>query len=148
MLLKHSFLWLSVLLGVSPFVLGDEEPLQPLIVLVNGASPQIGQIVLSVFDSEDNFLETPLLSNIKAADDQGGATFIFSGLKPGAYAISAYYDADSNSELNTNFFGIPSELVGFSNNAKGSFGPPSYEQVKVNYPDKQKVQIQLTGIGN
>ena len=32
-----------------------------------------------------------------------------------------------NEKLDTNFFGIPKEQFGFSNNAKGRFGPPSFE---------------------
>ena len=48
-------------------------------------------------------------------------------LPPGEYAISIYYDANGNGELDTNFIGIPKEPVALSNNAKAKFGPPKYK---------------------
>jgi uncharacterized protein (DUF2141 family) len=152
MRLKSVLLFLSLVLGASPYAVGDEKQLDPqpgqIEVLVSGASSQAGNIVLSVFDSKDSFLETPLLERVAATNEQGGALFILAGFKSGTFAISAYHDADSNNELNTNLFGIPSERVGFSNNAKGRFGPPSFEQVKFQYPDRQQVKIVLIGIGD
>lgn len=48
----------------------------------------------------------------------------------GSYAVKAFHDEDSNDDLNTNFLGIPVEDYGFSNNARGVFGPPSWEAAK------------------
>jgi uncharacterized protein (DUF2141 family) len=56
-------------------------------------------------------------------NDEGEVRFTFTDLKAGTYSVSIVYDEDSNGKLNTGFLGIPSELVGFSNNAKGTFGP-------------------------
>jgi len=45
-----------------------------------------------------------------------------------------------NKELTTNFIGIPKEPIGFSNNARIKFGPPSFEEAKFNVEkDKQTV---------
>ncbi len=51
---------------------------------------------------------------------------IFS-LPIGEYAISAFYDTNHNGELDKNLLGIPTEPYGFSNNARGSFGPAKFE---------------------
>jgi uncharacterized protein (DUF2141 family) len=45
-------------------------------------------------------------------------------LPPGKYAVSCFHDEDNNGKLTTNLFGIPQERYGFSNNARGKFGPP------------------------
>jgi uncharacterized protein (DUF2141 family) len=50
-------------------------------------------------------------------------------LKPGTYAFRYFHDENNDEEINTNFMGIPREGYGFSNNAKGSFGPPSFDKM-------------------
>lgn len=54
---------------------------------------------------------------------------IIKDLKPGKYAFQYFHDENNDEEINTNFMGIPKEGYGFSNNAKGSFGPPSFEKM-------------------
>lgn len=50
----------------------------------------------------------------------------FKAVAPGNYAIAVIHDENGNGKLDTNFIGIPKEGIGTSNNAKGSFGPPSF----------------------
>lgn len=54
---------------------------------------------------------------------------IVKDLKPGKYAFKYFHDENNDKEINTNFMGIPKEGYGFSNNAKGKFGPPSFEKM-------------------
>jgi uncharacterized protein (DUF2141 family) len=37
---------------------------------------------------------------------------------------------NSNNKLDTYFFGLPKEKYGFSRNAKGFIGPPSFKKAK------------------
>ena len=57
-------------------------------------------------------------------------TVEFADLPLGEYAVSVHHDMDNNGEINTNWLGIPNEGIGVSNDAKGSFGPPSYKDAK------------------
>ena len=50
-------------------------------------------------------------------------------LETGTYAFRYFHDENNDEEINTNFMGIPREGYGFSNNAKGSFGPPSFDKM-------------------
>lgn len=61
----------------------------------------------------------------------------FSNLPFGEYAIKVFHDEDQDNELDTNFFGIPSEAYGFSNNAEGSFGPAAWEDAKFTFSSKR-----------
>lgn len=61
------------------------------------------------------------------------ARCIFRGVKPGIYGISAFHDANDNGKLDTNFLGIPSEDYCASRDARGTFGPPSFEDAKFVY---------------
>jgi len=55
-------------------------------------------------------------------------TVTFRDVAPGTYAIKAFHDVDANGKLDTNFMGIPKEPYGFSNDAMGTFGPPTFQQ--------------------
>ena len=57
----------------------------------------------------------------------------FTGVPEGRYALAAYHDEDNNDKMKTNFLGIPQEGVAASNNAKGSFGPPSFDDAAFTY---------------
>ena len=112
-------------------------------VLVVGATPSKGQIVLSLFDSPNHHLKQPLVSLRQKVDANGEASFQLSGLDDAMYSVSVFYDEDQDGKLNTNFIGIPTELVGFSNNAKGRFGPPTFDQTKFRPSPKLSVEIRL-----
>lgn len=53
---------------------------------------------------------------------------------PGEYAIALFHDKNSDNALNQNWLGIPTEGFAFSNNAFGTFGPPSWSQAKFSLP--------------
>jgi uncharacterized protein (DUF2141 family) len=57
-------------------------------------------------------------------------------------AVAAYHDANGNGELDRNALGIPSERYGFSNNARGVTGPPTFEESVVTI-DQQAIDISI-----
>ena len=85
-----------------------------------------------VYESEDSVFVGRILPII-----DGVATFTIDSLEYGTYAIKVFHDENVDSELNTNIFGIPSEDYGFSNNASGWFGPPSWEKSKFLFNEKE-----------
>jgi len=115
-------------------------------VMVTGANPNQGKVVLSLFNSPNNFLKEPLVLVSKKIDSKGNVEFYLPDLLDAYYAVSVYYDQDENDELNTNFWGIPAESVGFSNNAKGSFGPPTFEQTKFKRLQNTIIEIKLVNV--
>lgn len=50
----------------------------------------------------------------------------FENIPYGDYAIAVLHDINKDGKLDKNFFGIPTEGYGFSNNAVEKFGPPSF----------------------
>ena len=114
-----------------------------LTVLVEGGEAGTGQAIASLFSSDENYLNEPIFDKIMPIDEDGGARFLFDGLAEGTYSVSVIYDKNSDGELNTGLFGIPSELVGFSNNAKGIFGPPSFDKTSFPLPSSQTITIFL-----
>ncbi len=63
----------------------------------------------------------------------------FENLNYGQYAIAILHDEDSNDEMKTGIFGIPKEGYGISNNVKGRFGPPSFNDAKINLKESRMV---------
>jgi len=97
---------------------------------IAGLQDASGDIYIAVYDSDDNWLgdDTVVRRKVVIADAREG-NLVYSELQlpPGNYAFSVFYDVNSNGELDTNWIGIPKEPVAISNNARPSFGPPSFE---------------------
>lgn len=49
-----------------------------------------------------------------------------SDLPPGKYAVAAYVDKNRNGKQDKNLLGVPKEIYGFSNDVRGTFGPPDF----------------------
>lgn len=64
---------------------------------------------------------------LTAKIENGRADLVFEAIPHGRYAVSVTHDEDSDGKLKVNFIGIPKEGVTASNNAKGSFGPPTFD---------------------
>lgn len=114
-----------------------------MVIEVSGATPGKGQAICSLFISSDTYLKQPAIKMIKPIDSKGQVEFRIDDLAPGTYAVSIVYDEDSNGKLNTGIFGIPTEPVGVSNNAKGKFGPPSYEDAAFELLASSTIRISL-----
>lgn len=102
-----------------------------------------GHVVGAVFNSDKTFLNKPVRSIVLPVQESREVTSTFSKLPPGQYAISIYHDKNSNKKLDTNILGIPIEDYGFSNNAKGKFGPPQFKQCMLNLTGDKKITIKL-----
>ncbi len=61
----------------------------------------------------------------------------------GEYAVKVFHDENGNGELDKRLFGIPVEAYGFSNDARGSMGPPEYEKAVFKL-DSAKKEILIT----
>ena len=64
-------------------------------------------------------------------------------LKKGVYAISLFVDSNNNKIIDKNLLGIPTEQYGFSNNASGFLGSPSYKDASFNLVDDLDIKISL-----
>ena len=72
----------------------------------------------------------------------GSVTYTFE-LPDGTYAIGIFVDKNYNNKMDRNLFGVPKEQFGFSNNAKGNFGPPSFEDASFTVLGDTKLEINL-----
>ncbi len=86
-----------------------------------------GYLLAALHDREEMFPnegDALMYTKVKAA---AGKTLLrFSVDAPGRYAVALFHDENDNGVLDTNLMGIPVEGYGFTNNARGTFGPPDF----------------------
>ena len=104
-----------------------------------------GNVKIALCNSDENYKDHkfPFIGK-SIAINKNIAIVEFDDLPFGDYAIKAFHDEDSNDDLNTNILGIPVEDYGFSNNARGMFGPPSWEDAKFKFNVETKtIEIEI-----
>lgn len=82
-----------------------------------------GAVRVALFDAA-GWLETAVAA--EAAQPAARAVAVRLSAPAGRYGVAVYQDVNSDGELNTGLFGIPSEPTGFSNDAPANFGPPRF----------------------
>lgn len=123
-----NLIWIVLLtMGLSSHVLRAQNRVE---VIINEVKDDTGTIILGLFSDEATFLKKPIFGKTVKASP-GKIVIIFDGVPDGTYAVSIIHDSNGNGELDSNLFGIPKEGFGFSNDAMGTFGPPSFEKAKL-----------------
>jgi len=107
---------------------------------INNIEGSDGQMLIGLYDSGDTWLKKIYKSG-KGKIVDGKSAYTFTDLPDGVYAISVFHDENNNGKLDTNFFGIPSEDTGASNDAPARFGPPKWEDAKFELKGKSLKQI-------
>ena len=110
-----------------------------------------GEIHLAIYDDADIFENDKgekggaakgIIQGVIEDVKTGSVTYTFELLN-GIYAIGIFVDKNYNNKMDRNFFGVPKEQFGFSNNAKGNFGPPSFEDASFTVSNDMKIEIDL-----
>lgn len=115
---------------------------QTITLEFSGMKSDKGDLYIALYNSEDSFLKKPLKGTIAKVIDKK-ATVVFKDIAIGTYAVSAFHDANDNKKMDTNFFGIPKEPIGISNDAKGFMGPPKYKNAKFEVLKNIKLSINI-----
>ena len=116
---------------------GSAQPSQPGIhVEILGIRNSIGAAACALFEAPEGF-PTEFLrfaTNIMMVKVRATkATCDFEDIAPGTYALAVIHDENRDGKLATNWMGVPQEGYGFSNDAKGSLGAPSFEAASFSY---------------
>jgi uncharacterized protein (DUF2141 family) len=144
---RFSYLLLATLLSFSCANTVHAQPNTALTVVVNGIQNKRGDVCFRVYNSEKGFP----LSN--SSEVQSGCTKItgtsvkkvFSGLKPGTYAVAVVDDQNGDRKLNKDFFGIPTEGFGISRNPIVSIqtGTPKFRNASFKLTKNTTINITM-----
>lgn len=100
-------------------------------------------LYLALFDSADAFASGQALRSQKVEMVDGVAQWVFSDVPAGRYAVKSFADQNGNAKLDTNLIGLPTERYGFSNNARGRMGPPSFDAAAVAVDADASISVEL-----
>ena len=112
-------------------------------VTVTGIRSDKGTVLVAVCDAA-TFLQEICRYKGRAPAAAGSVVVRIADIPPGIYAAQAYGDENDNGKIDRNFVGIPTEGLGFSNDAKMRFGPPSFKEAAFTLrPDGGRIQFAL-----
>ncbi len=128
---------LVTLLALASFK--QSVPDKKIIVNVIGFKNTNGNCLICLFNKADGFPSknalkcqpTPIVGSV--------AKLTIENMKAGTYAIAIVHDENKNGTLDENFFGIPKEGYGASNNVLPKMSSPSFEENKFIVADSDKI---------
>jgi hypothetical protein len=116
-----------------------------LTVVVSGARAGDGPIMASVFAGPTGFPLGPGATAIQLQPASGGAAdrVVFRNLPPGRYAVAVHQDQVANRKMDLNFFGVPKEPWGVSQNVRPAFRPPHFDEAAFNLRGKTRIDVRI-----
>ena len=116
-----------------------------LTVEIGGLESDEGSVAVALFDSSESFDQrTDAVASQTVAPRDGLATWSVADLPAGMYAVAVFHDLNDNGELDRTTLGPPAEPYGFSNDARGTFGPPRFDKAAFELPPGlHTIQIQV-----
>jgi uncharacterized protein (DUF2141 family) len=101
-------------------------------VFVDGFRSEAGEARVALFDAREGFPEEVAkareVARVEIRDYE--ARVDFTDLPYGVYAVAVLHDENANGVLDRNFFKVPTEGYGASNNPAGTTERASYEDAK------------------
>ncbi|MCY4342626.1 MAG: DUF2141 domain-containing protein [Gammaproteobacteria bacterium] len=116
---------LAVTLGVA-----GQAASGTLTIVIEDIRDASGAVQVQVLAGPAQFEGEGAAAQFRETAVEGSLTLVADGLPPGEYAIRVMHDRNGNDELDVNFVGLPIEPYGFSNNAKGRFGPAAWKDAR------------------
>lgn len=99
-----------------------------LTVEVSGVANDKGQLVVAVCDEASFHAACP---HVVARQAAAKLTVHVDRIRPGRYAVMLFHDENGNGSFDKSVDGVPLEGYGYSRNARGQSGPPTFEQAAI-----------------
>lgn len=121
-----------------------EESRGTIVVETTGFRNNQGEVRVGLYASRDGFPDKPekAYRTFTTPLRKNAVEVTFTDIPFGTYAIGILHDENGNGKMDTNWLGIPKEGYGASNNAKGRFGPPRFEDAKFKL-DSERIKLTI-----
>lgn len=120
--------------------LQSQSPKCDVNIVISNLKNTDGNVGIFIFNKDDGFPmegeEAQKVIFVKPSSTN--FEYTIKGLDKGIYALTVFHDENSDKKIETNFIGMPKEGVAVSNGAKGRFGPPKFEDAKMNFDSGEK----------
>jgi uncharacterized protein (DUF2141 family) len=122
----------------------DVQNTYRLTVEVSGITNPKGKVYLGIYRRIDDFPKKGAWFRAAMGVPTGRtAICIFEDLPDGVYAIAGFLDENENRVLDKNALGYPTELYGFSNNARETFSAPTFDKASFTFHTERKIKMHL-----
>jgi len=121
------------------------QPAKQAILLSNPGKSR-GIVYVALYNKEADFLNKDKIFIAKTVEisAKGFAVINFENIASGIYAIAAFLDENDNGRMDTNFFGIPKEKYGFSNNIRPMMRAATFKEAAFVLTNKEStIKIEL-----
>lgn len=125
-----------LMLGFPSILAFAQPPCQRIHVDILNIKNSTGSVACALFESPvgfptDYLRQATNIMSLKIRNTAARCDFV--GIPPGTYALAVIHDENMNGKLDMNGLGIPTEGYGFSNDAKGILGAPSFSAASFSY---------------
>lgn len=133
---------LSVVLACAAVPTRDSSSMT---VRISGLETREGSVRIALYGDPSDFLDADRAIRKTSLPVEGDTTvWNLDVLPPGEYALSVFHDENDNRRLDKNPLGIPAEPYGFSNDARGAFGPPDWNAARFELaPGDNRLRIRV-----
>ncbi len=132
------------LMGFIGIALAQTVPAATLTMTFKGVENSDGQLMAQVSNTAEAFDgKSRAIAQFVVPASKGSVSISTDSLPAGDYAVRVMHDENDNGELDSNMIGIPREPWGTSNDAKGSFGPPSWDDAKFSMDSDTSIVINM-----
>ncbi len=115
-----------------------------LTVKVTGIVGIKGMVEFGLFDDPNKYATVGgTCRQIRKKTTGSEVSCTFYNLPEKKYGVCIYHDENNNNKCDKNFFGIPTEGYGFSNNKKPLLSIPSFEDCAVNLISDKEISIKV-----
>lgn len=123
---------------------GESAAGSTLRVVVTGMEHVRGKVNIGLYNNATGFPGIGgAVQDQTVAASSGKASCVFRNVPPGDYAVAVFHDENDNGQLDKNLFGMPREGTGFSRNAKGRLGPPSFESASFQVSAPMQISLKM-----
>lgn len=112
-----------------------------LLVLVKGFKSTEGHLRVALFNKGNTFPDSDAYRTSITEISANEELIRFEDLPYGDYAVAVIHDFNDDGKLDKNILGIPTEGYGFSNNAMGKYGPPTFLQASFVFAGRDEARV-------
>ena len=124
----------KIILSIFLLLIFESELKSQLIIEITNIKDIKGRIEFGLYDDPNVFLsETEQYKVLYLPVVENTVVITIDSLPIGTYAISLMHDLNSDGDMESNFFHIPQEPYGFSNNFHPRFSKPDFEDCQFYY---------------
>ena len=128
------------------FFIANEQPKFELQINIHNIKYS-GKMYFALYDNPDDFnSDDESVENMKIAIREivnPDKHVLKLKVQKGWYGVKIYIDKNLNQRFDTNIIGLPKEQFGFSNDAMGIIGPPTYEKASFLVNENKLIKIKM-----